>query len=66
MPGPSPYGLRSLTSQAPAVFVQDNVAQSSQMKPFCNTPGQNVANYNVTFGENETVETYCRNWNGEG
>lgn len=44
--------FKVLTSQSPAVLVQDNVAQSTQTKPFCNTTGQNVARYSVTFGEN--------------
>lgn len=49
MPGPQSYCLRSLTSQSPAVLVQDNAARSTHMKPFCNTTGQNVASYSVIW-----------------
>lgn len=56
MPTPWSYGLGSLTSQFPAVLVQDNVAQSTQIKPFCNPTGQNAASYTVTFGENCALE----------
>lgn len=64
MPGPSSYGLRSLRSQYPDVFIQDNVAQNAEMEPFCNTTGQTVASYSVAFGENEIVESFYHNWMG--